>query len=117
MNDFWHKKKWNEGNSHDAFKHECCNWMLLLLRTFHINDASAPLLLKKFLEPKKGSILTDEYFHNFITNKILEKAKQSFPVLTIEVFFPLFKAYTIWPLSVSQPFKRSSSKELNMSVK
>ena len=111
MNDLWHKKKWNEGKRHDAFKNECCNWMLLLLQTFHIIDASAPLLLKKFLEPKKGSILTDEYVCNFITNKILEKAKQSFPVLTIEVFFPLFKTHPIWPLSVSQPFESCSIKE------
>ena len=100
VNELWYEKRWNKGDKHQNFIHECLNWMLLLLKTFSMTDANAPLFLKKFFVPKTGSMMADSYFQNRIADAVLEKTRFNFHLLTIQVFFPLLNAHAIWSISV-----------------
>ncbi len=73
---------------------------MLLLSTVCLTDSNAPQLLRKFLSPKWDSIIADREYRNSTVQLILEETKRRFPELTIQRFFPLYKAYRIWPILV-----------------
>ena len=102
MTELWNKKRWNKGEQHNDFRAECLKWMMLLLGIVRMTDPNASQLLKKFLAPKRGSVIADKDFRSHIVQVILEETRKSFPNLTIQLFFPLYKAYRIWPIPVSK---------------
>ena len=74
--------------------------MMLLLGAVRLTDPNAAQLLKKFLAPKRGSIIADKEYRGSIVQLIVEETRKSFPELSIQRFFPLYKAYRIWPIPV-----------------
>ena len=101
MKELWNRKGWHKGPQHKDFRDECFNWMKLLLSTVRVTEPNAHLLLKKFLAPKRGSVVADNNFRNHIVRLILEETKNSFPNLTVQMFFLLYKSFRIWPITVS----------------
>ena len=82
--------------------------MTLLLGAVRLNDPNAPQLLKKFLAPKRGSVIADREYRSHIVQQILDETRKSFSELPIQTFFPLYKNYRIWPIPVSNRAADSS---------
>ena len=93
----------NKENKHPYrdLREECFKWIKLLFNVVSVTDENAHLHLQKFLAPNEGSIVNDEECRSYIISQVVEKAKYSFPKLSIEMFFSLYKSLNIWPNAVS----------------
>ena len=100
MTELWFRRGWHKGEQHKDFHNECLKWLKLLLKTVKVTDPSAPQLLKKFLAQRRHSIVADQEFRKNIIKQILEDTCNSFPLLSIQLFFNLYKTFCIWPIDV-----------------
>ena len=101
MKELCYRKGWHKCLLYEDFRGECFKWMKLLLGTVRVTEPNAHLLLKKFLAPKRGSVIADNNFRSHIVRLILEETENSFPYLTVQMFFLLYKSLRIWPITVS----------------
>lgn len=66
-----------------------------------MTDPNAHVLLKKFLSPKRGSVIADSKYRSVMVNHIIEETRTKFPDLSIQQFYTLYRNYRIWPIPVS----------------
>ena len=100
MTELWFRRGWHKGEQHKDFRNECLQWLKLLLKTVKVTDPSAHQLLEKFLAQSHHGIVADQEFRNNIVKQILEDTRNSFPSLSIQSFFTLYKTFNIWPIDV-----------------
>ena len=96
--DLWVRKGWDKSPQHKYFKDELFKWINLLLDTICVTEVT---LTKMFLFPKRRSVIADENVRKHIKKQILEKTRNIFPDLSIQMFFPLYVNIRIWPTAVS----------------
>ena len=101
MTVLWNRKVWCKGPLHEEFRDRCFKWIKLLLDTVCVTEPNALLYFKKFLQPKRRSVIADRTFRSNIVRQILEEIRKSFPSLTVPMFFALYKGLKIYPIAVS----------------
>ena len=104
MIEFWNKKGWNKGELNGDFRKECLDWIMLLVKIIQITDPGTPKNLKELLTGKKGTVIVDNDFRADVVQEIRNKTRESFQYLTIDMFYPLYNEYRIWPASVRKQF-------------
>lgn len=94
--ELWLRRGWHNGKLHNDFHTECLKWLKMLLSTLKLVYPSAPTLLKK---KGPGNTVIDSK-NSQIINEILEDTYKYLSLLSIQVFYHLFKLFYIWPVEV-----------------
>ena len=70
VTEIWNKKGWRKSSQNKDFRTSVLDWLLFLIVLVPIRDSSAVTLLKKFLGPRRGTVVADPEYRKLITQKV-----------------------------------------------